>query len=84
MAVQKAGLAYVSLLDHSSQQIQISHGVATQKFPKQVTLPACWKFVASRARRRGVGGHSGTAWPLFFSDGATKEKEPQADYALGV
>jgi hypothetical protein len=36
MAVQKHA---VLPLDHSSQQIQISRGVATQKFAKRVTLP---------------------------------------------
>ena len=68
-------------LDHRAQQIQISHGVATQKFPKPVTLMRAGSLLPpSRARRRGVEGHSGTAWPLYFSH---KRKTPSR-YELGV
>jgi hypothetical protein len=72
-------------LDHSSQRIQISHGVATQKHPDLGHAPcAHGSLLPLGARRRGVGGHSGTAWPLFFSDGTTKEKAPSRIRTWGL
>ena len=59
MAVQKAGLAHVSLLDPQPQQIQISHGVATKKdFDAGHPPDGLEVLLPSRAGRLG-GGVSG-------------------------
>lgn len=86
MAVQKAGLAYVSLLDHSSQQIQISHGVATKKdFDAGHPPDGLEVLLPSRAGRRGVGGHFGDRLaPFLFRWLCPKRRTPSRERTWGL
>jgi len=78
MAAQKEN---VLPLDHSAKQIQISHGVATQKFPTPVTLAVLEVCCLPLGLGGGVSGDiRGPPGPFSFH---TKEK-PQAGMSLGL